>query len=151
MAAREKGPIAATISTLIDLQWVPVAADTWADHAHNQYCHIDGAPYVRAQLMPAIRRRACQIAWQRASQHYLGKGLGLGTRLLQLAQRAQKWLRNHGHQQAAKALELVVTLGFGTRVNSGQDVTSKFGMHALSASARCFATQLFIFTGSVML
>ena len=69
------GPMRATIATLLDLGWAPVAPDAWIEPApSNLQWHITG-PGDYGRLRAAITRTAMKAHWKDASMHFAGKGM----------------------------------------------------------------------------
>jgi hypothetical protein len=102
-----KGPISATIATLLDLQWGAVHPDAWLSK-DKKWARIDAAHFSKAQVLGKIQEDLIASAWNKASAHEHGKGLEGGPHL-HIAKRAKKTLIKEGSFAAAAALDHVIS------------------------------------------
>ena len=74
--SRVKGPMQATIATLIDLGWVPNHPDRWMEPPPSDILWTITGPGDLEAFKKAIGRSAMASLWNSADAHHCGKGLG---------------------------------------------------------------------------
>ena len=102
------GPISATIAALARAKWKPSMPNLWFNQYGDQCINIDEAPYAKIMVRRALEDDLEGIAWQNASQHYLGQGLDKGIPDLDPARRVRSKMVKMGLTKAAAALDAVV-------------------------------------------
>ena len=82
--ARPRGPLEATISTLLFLGWRPAAPDYWVlavdeNGAATEWVELKSGGYTRFQIIARAMHDAQTILWKRAAKHSYGNGLETGN------------------------------------------------------------------------
>ena len=106
-ASHTKGPIEATIAALIYLGWQPSAPDYWV-LAKGTTVKLDGRVFTRFQILAKAQYDAQVILWREAAGHAHGGGLGSGIPNLEAAKRTVRYMKKHGFNDAAKAMDYLV-------------------------------------------
>ena len=101
------GPLEATICTLVDLGWKPIAPDSWFVD-EDTAARVGGTAYARAHIAARAREDMKAKVAKHAEKHTYGQGIG-NKILLQLARRAQRHLRRQGKNAEAIAIDYIVT------------------------------------------
>ena len=86
-----KGPMSATISTLLDLGWKPVAPDKWLveDGGGRYEATLGAGHFAKPQVLRAAQEAAVRRLWESAAEHSCGKGLEEGPPSLRAAKSAK--------------------------------------------------------------
>ena len=104
------GPVAATISALLEVGWKPIRPDFWeVDKLTTVSLSIQ--PFTRLQITARATHDLQKKVWSQAAAHLHGKGLERGIPDFGAARRAVKYFRKNGLFAEAKALEYAV-VGF---------------------------------------
>ena len=113
-----KGPMTAVIATLLDYHWEVDPADTFlwrspcgGDAWHLQLDPAEPTPDIEP-FVAAVEESIWAASWQRASQHYLGKGLEDGCDIECLRRYLKKLERNPKGAQWRGSIMTVSTAGF---------------------------------------
>ena len=106
------GPMAATISTLVEIGWKPVAPDAWIIASGNAVARVAGTAYAKAHiLVQATKDMETKLA-KEAGLHEHSSGIQ-NTIELQAARRAKAFFIKEKRYAEAAALDFVVTGAFG--------------------------------------
>jgi hypothetical protein len=105
--ARVRGPLGATVATLLDLGWRPIAADIWLTPAGDESCQLLGVPFARPHILQRIRETTLLRSWGAAATHHLGQGLEEGPPSLHVALREAQAARRRGDFLRSRAIDLV--------------------------------------------
>jgi hypothetical protein len=129
--ARVAGPIAATVTTLLELGWQPLQPDFWLSTNRTQAAVRDTAQDETA-ILECVRRTARRKTWVIASKHWGGRGLEQGEPDFTAFQKLKKKLLKDGAHAGVAALTAVVTgsVRFGSRLGGANRVCPHCSMAA---------------------
>ena len=72
------GPISATISALLENNWMPYQPDCWHDKELGEVANLNHVTYANAAIVNAFRISVYRRSWRKASEHFAGGGLEEG-------------------------------------------------------------------------
>ena len=120
------GPIGATIATILDIGWKPIARDFW--QGPDWSWQITGEWFTSPSFEASLTQAVLRPLWEHAARHFGGGGLGDGGDVSALRRHLATLRRNGKAQDAA----LLQTIGAG-----GAWSESRFADAGLWSSARC--------------
>ena len=103
--------MAATIATLLELQWNPVLPDYWLAPGGEEAAQLKEEGGAYQEILEAVQRGAQKTAWEQASNHFGGKGLEEGHPGMKHAEWLQDKMRKEKKFDIAKAIDIAVTGG----------------------------------------
>ena len=107
---RVRGPLAATIATLMDIGWTPALPNKWLTSDKSMIATFDAIDGVtQYHVCHSIESDIHNKMWRHAAEGYCGRGLQAGIPILEPAMKAQAKLLKEGEIEAAKALVIVST------------------------------------------
>ena len=106
---RVRGPITATIATLLDRGFKPLSPTQWLTPDGQYISNFDHEPGIsQYHVLDQIQRMLELKQWEAASSHHNGSGLASGLPCLAPTSRAYNDLIKKGKLEEAAALEAVV-------------------------------------------
>ena len=110
-----RGPISATINTLLDVGWQPQGPTLWKV-PHREKFDTSGYdcqdPSTRAEIIHYFTQDFINRAWTQAANHLGGGGLEQGPPDTDVAKHVKRKLISKGLYSQASALDQVVCGGF---------------------------------------
>ncbi len=107
MWSHSKGPISATICSVLAAGWKPLSPTRWLTSDKQSIAIIDGAEYNKAHILAQLHQDLSKQIWKEASKHPHSKGIEGGA-MLQPAKRAKASLIKEGNYAAARAVDFLV-------------------------------------------
>ena len=90
---RVKGPLTATIATLMDAGWAPVLPHKWLTRDKSQTASFDAIDGVtQLHVCHVVENDIIEKVWRNVAEAHCGQGLGRGGPLLDPAEKAYKKL-----------------------------------------------------------
>ena len=106
--ARVNGPAAATIVTLLDLNWKPISPCCWICPAGKLHNLMEDEGLSQHEVVHKIRDQLNNELWSQAALSWNGTGLELGPPSFVPADAAHRFLLKKGKQPNASALEQII-------------------------------------------
>ena len=104
---RVQGPMAAVVATLYDLGWSPHEPAKWTDPSGTMWEFDPQGPGVKVKVQDLVTKYIEKSLWQRASEHYCGKGLENGADLT-IAKRMRAKLLKNGDAKTTGLLDMFI-------------------------------------------
>lgn len=106
---RVRGPISATVVTLLEHGWEPLTPAYWRYSGWE--ARLEAGAVSAQSILSFFEQEAQTRSWQRAAAHFAGKGLERGVPSFDVVKRIQRTLRKKGEYADAGLVEAIALGG----------------------------------------